>query len=674
MITKELLDYIAYQLDHNVSWEEVRRDLAGSGWALNVLDDAYSQIMAKRKEASAAQVPSALVEVSPKTENASVTSGQPGISNPEKNLMSNPATSNPAASNNVFIKKNSLSPTENGISVPGIPPQEEPNKKGKLIGLIAAIIIALVLIGGSAFAYFSYINSDNVLQKIFANSQTIDSGEFTGKIAFEYSPSENIKQEITNNTNIGINTIKGELNINGSYNFKDANNAKMDITVNIDSKAENDAKYELNSEWKVIDNNLYGKLNNLVAPQELDQYVSPAKSLMLSKWIKLNSNQEGENISTALANIRNEIRKNSNELSKSLTKASNLQFQGFETYDNTLCSKFKVSFDKQKTKDFLINLAKDNGLTDEEITESFKDYEKSYEEFIKNTDINITVGVFDSLIHRASFKFTGSTEQGSGSLNINISSKKENTDIKIENVNESTDLEEIFEKLVSVTTTVNQTIDDSIKKAINDAKDIADTYKMLKDTYINFDTSINGERLIRENINSWGGNAVTIFTSKEKYCISKDLINEVGTSWCLDSSNFVGNGTCDKTKITCNIASNSTDSTQIITPEGPITPTIIVPTSEKSEVQELIDSLASSLQIHNTAKGTFLGYISSADGIKEVKKINEQEGGDALVVATSKTKFCIMKKVNDEPSYYCVDSTGYSGKSNNCTSKNISCE
>ncbi|MFA5080756.1 MAG: hypothetical protein WC472_04030 [Candidatus Paceibacterota bacterium] len=671
MITKELLDYIAYQLDHGVSWEGVRRDLSSSGWAINVLDDAYSQIIAKKKEASAAQVPSALIEVSPKVENLSANPEQSRINNPEKDLVSNSATSN-----NSFIKKNPLLSGENGISVPGIPKQEESNKKGKFIGLIIAAIIILVLISGSAFAYFSYIYSDNVIQKIFTNSQTIESGEFTGQIAFEYSPSENVKQEISNSTDIpiGINTIKGELDISGKYNFKDANNIKMDLTVKVDSKTENDAKYELNSEWKVIDNNFYGKLNNLVVPQELDQYVSPTKSLILSKWIKLNnSNQEGENISTTLVNIRKEIQKNSNELNKNLAKAVNLQFQGFETYDNALCSKFKVVFDKQKTKDLLISLAKDNGSTDEEINANLKDYDKTYEEFIKSTNINITVGVFDSLIHKASFEFIGSTEQGSGSLNINISSKKENTDVKVENVKESTDLEKIFGELVSATTALNQTIDDSIKTAMTEAKDIAETYKSLKDTYINFDTSINGEKLIKENINSWGGNAVTIFTSKEKYCISKDLINAIGTSWCLDSSNFIGNGTCDKTKIACISASTSTDSTQIVTPTGTITPTIIVPTTEKSEIQELIDSLGSSLQTYNTAKGTYLGYISSADGIKAVKKINEQEG-DALVVATSKAKFCLMKKINDEPTYYCVDSTGYSGKSNSCASKNISCE
>ncbi|MCK9393404.1 hypothetical protein M0Q03_01215, partial [bacterium] len=513
MITKELLDYITYQLDHGESWEGTRGDLSSSGWAINVLDEAYLQVMTKKKEAAMAQLPNPLVEVASESGNTSVSPEQVKNSNPEKTLIKSP-----------------LTPTESGISVPGVRKQEQPKGKGKLIGLISIIVVVLVLIGGSAFAYFNYIYSDNVLARIFVNSQNLESGEFSGKIKFEYTPSEKTKEEILAEIPIEVNKMKGEFDLSGRYNFKNKENVKMDVIVKANSKSENDASYGIDSEWKIIDNAIYGKVNNLVAPQELDQYVASAKLIALSRWIKLYaSGQDEESISVKLINARKEIQKNSNEINKNLIKAVSLQFQGFENNDNILCSKFKVVFDKQKTRELFIVLAKEKNLSEDEINETLVAYDKVYEDLIKNINANISVGVFDSLIHNASIVFTGPLEGGMSTIDINVSSKKENSDIKVDDIADFTEIEKIFEDMSSAIVAISQEIDDSIKSAMQQAKDIAESYKALKGTYINFDTSIDGEKIIKENINSWGGNAVTIFTTKEKYCLSKDLINALGT-------------------------------------------------------------------------------------------------------------------------------------------------
>lgn len=50
MITKELLDYIIYQLTHGQDWEKVKQDLLANGWTIDILSEAYETIRSDRPD------------------------------------------------------------------------------------------------------------------------------------------------------------------------------------------------------------------------------------------------------------------------------------------------------------------------------------------------------------------------------------------------------------------------------------------------------------------------------------------------------------------------------------------------------------------------------------------------------------------------------------------------
>jgi hypothetical protein len=184
-------------------------------------------------------------------------------------------------------------------------------------------------------------------------------------------------------------------------------------------------------------------------------------------------------------------------------------------------------------------------------------------------------------------------------------------------------------------------------------------------------------RVINEDINKWGDGLATFAVSNDKYCLSKELVNE-SNSWCIDSSSYVASGVCDKTEIKCvqNIVNNPVPVEPSTSPQTePTTPVVITPpvNDVNMEKKELINQLKSALDKQKTDKGTYLGVVSSKTGIDLVKQINENEEKDPMNIYTSKEKYCAMKKFTDGV-YYCVDSTGFAGESSDCNNKTFTCK
>lgn len=90
-----------------------------------------------------------------------------------------------------------------------------------------------------------------------------------------------------------------------------------------------------------------------------------------------------------------------------------------------------------------------------------------------------------------------------------------------------------------------------------------------------------------------------------------------------------------------------------------------------NNTKKLIDQLKVSLENQGKTKNTYLGFVSSTKGKELVNSINSN--GSPVVIATSKTAFCAMKKLLDD-TYYCIDSTGFIGSFNACSKTNISCQ
>jgi len=657
MVTKELLDYINYQLDHGESWEATKRDLAASGWGANTLDEAFTQIMAAKREAAMAKAPSTMIEPAAKNEAIAPMSDQPKIGTaPSLNSIQN-------------FQKAALEPKKesqaiSGINVPGLPQKNiQPEKKGKLGVAIAVVVILLLFLAGGTFAYFNYFNSESVIAKVIQNSQKTNSGNFNGSIKFQYYPSEDLRQEIGLDKQVG-----GFLDFDGSYNFKNTSNAKMNIKLRLNSANENNENYKLDSEAKIIDNDIYLKVNDIILPPQFEQYISPYRSSITSKWLKFGLSNQGpeENLSYTL----NKARTENDKISSKLVKAVKLEFKGFEGCNSSLCGKYKVTFDKNALKDSFIEFAKENGASDSDIEGEKEDIDKFINQIASNTDIEILVGYSDFLIHRTKITLNNETDGGKIVFEGTVTSSEENSDIEISPSEDAVNMEDIVYQIMNSST--DKSKDNEIKEFFyqNQVKYTAENYKSIKGTYVGFDKPEGSQNPVIAIVNDIGGDPAIIYTSKDKYCLSKPLAESSG-SYCSDSSNYIGSGTCDKEKIQCNKDSSESSSTPTNPTEQPLQEEVPAVNTEKTEVENLIDSLAAALQKHNTEKSTYLGYISSQEGIKAVKKINEFEG-DALVVATSKAKFCIMKKSGE--SVYCTDSASYSGKSDKCSSKNISCE
>lgn len=87
-------------------------------------------------------------------------------------------------------------------------------------------------------------------------------------------------------------------------------------------------------------------------------------------------------------------------------------------------------------------------------------------------------------------------------------------------------------------------------------------------------------------------------------------------------------------------------------------------------VKSLINQLKVSLNSQKKKRKTYLGFVSSINGKSLVKNINKT--GEGVIIATTKTSFCAMKKLSDN-SYLCIDSDNFMGTSELCSKVNVSC-
>jgi|GEM_PF-3185328 len=95
------------------------------------------------------------------------------------------------------------------------------------------------------------------------------------------------------------------------------------------------------------------------------------------------------------------------------------------------------------------------------------------------------------------------------------------------------------------------------------------------------------------------------------------------------------------------------------------------PNATGTSITGYMDELKGLLDEKKKISNTYLGVVSSQKGKSLVNEINKQ--GEAIVIATSKTAFCMMKKL-DDGTFYCVDNTGFAGNLHNCSTSNISCK
>lgn len=576
-------------------------------------------------------------------------------------------------------------------------------KKNSLLLILLLIFFIILILGSTAFAYYNFVGREAITAKLLNNSKLLSSGDFKADISFDFQPSEKLKNQLVSEKGIDPNSIqsqKVQALVTGKFNYKNIDNAKLETLINLNSKSSSNEDYSVDFEYKITDNIFYGKLNSLKMPNPYQEYVDRSElKNYFDKWIMYTlPSKNGESFSKGFLT---EMNKGNESLLKDTANASqalNFNIVGFESVEGKYCLKYNVSLNKEKLKEVILSSANDTAktLTDQASKDEFQsnlknfneNYDSFYDSYLKNIDLNVWVGILDFYVYKTNVDLSGDIDGTKFSFIGNFVFTNHNADLTIVAPEYTSDWGDVMSKIMGVSVspdaTMNTVNDNEIKAAMTQAKLVADKYKLNRKNYSDLELSVEMRRVIQDDINKWGGDAAKIFTSNDKYCLSKKL-PDTNTNWCIDFLGFMNIGECNKESLSCNgsteIVNPVTNPTvpNPVDPSIPVNPTPIpapIPTpapieDKNADVKELINQLKSSLDAQKVAKGTYLGVVSSKDGIALIKEINKE--GEAIIIATSKEKYCTMKKFSDGI-YYCVDNTGFIGAESGCSNKTFVCK
>ncbi|MFA5013565.1 MAG: hypothetical protein WC520_03330 [Candidatus Paceibacterota bacterium] len=203
----------------------------------------------------------------------------------------------------------------------------------------------------------------------------------------------------------------------------------------------------------------------------------------------------------------------------------------------------------------------------------------------------------------------------------------------------------------------------------NLTKKQADT---LSDYLINTDTKIwigKKDQLIRKQYIKFGFRRVNgslgVFTINIYFKNHNNsfIVDVLANPIKKFSDLFLNNG-----PITTNPAENSE------TEQPSVENTITDP--KDSEIATTMAQLKVAAETFKAAKGTYVGFISATDGGHDLVVSLNNLGGVAATTYTSKTKYCISKKLLVLNKYVCIDSSPYSYISDNqtCDKQTFSCD
>ncbi|MDD4409866.1 MAG: hypothetical protein PHW52_04430 [Candidatus Pacebacteria bacterium] len=760
MITKELLDYIIYQLSHAQSWEKVKQDLLNNGWTVDILDEAYKQIADEHPEFNLkALMTSPVIEAKkvddyPKDMNDVVITGNaPGekirigdvsvddVVFKEQDVANNPAIEKSPidplaffpAENNVqakpkdsymidtgsaaeakdvdnAIKPISINVTKVGPASKAISKQPEnktvnpelqkkpieknaqpiasgvkpQTKKGAPVLLIILLLLLVSVVGGSSFAYFNYLAPEKVSSKVMAQLKNLKSVEFASNGELNLSLSESVRNQLKEGAKSieasGVRTddlINSHMNLiintNGKFDFKNKDDYMLDSSLNISQTNDLDQKYSLSLNEKVYNNSLYLNVEDFSVPES--SMIPSVMKEYFGRWIRVMGSENGMNISADMARV----------MEPSFNSMDNIdgfifETKGVEKIDEAYCLKMKVSYDRQKLKESILSILSKNGADENTVKYFNENYDSFYDNYLSKMNVLIWAGILDSNIYKMNIVYANQTDLGDLQGTMTVSLKNHNNIIGIIPPDGHVELDELMKALSSLFVTNNNNFDDNeIRSAMEQARLIADKYKVDNKSYKGLEFSNDMNRVINEDVNKWGDVKAVFVNSEDKYCLSKKLVNDPN-NWCIDSSSYIANGICSKEELKCvqdngstitpglPVQNPATPNTPVVTP--PATPPVS-PSDANGEKKELINQLKKRFEDQKTSKGTYLGVVSSTTGMELVKQINEGEGKQ-VVIATSKEKYCTMKEFSDG-SIYCVDNTGFAESGNGCSKESIKC-
>jgi hypothetical protein len=108
------------------------------------------------------------------------------------------------------------------------------------------------------------------------------------------------------------------------------------------------------------------------------------------------------------------------------------------------------------------------------------------------------------------------------------------------------------------------------------------------------------------------------------------------------------------------VANNPQEANEEQSDNGQSNSTNSITDPNDAEMAGIMAQLRTAADSFKTAKGTYVGFISAADGGHDLVTSLNNLGGEVAVAYTSKTKYCISKKLPALKKYVCIDNSPYS--------------
>lgn len=582
MINQELIKYIEFHLKNGSSWEKIKSDLMAAGWPNDAIEENYSQIEKSKPTVQEIKPLELVAEEKPVQQNLADSFREP-IDDTLENLSANelkpnePVTEWPGVKENIqpsvtelkpanFEQPKPITPIEPvRVAEPPVEKIVKPQKsfKGLIVGIISILLV--VLAGGGAFAYYQYFYPQQLIASAIQDLlKTSPDKYFETSVLLtgDLSSKENMFTPHINNTayNYGSLTFNAKVDIDTS----DTNNLKATLSQNgeftIKPSKDSTNSLSMSESFDGIENSniSYFKLNSVQGLENFGQQDSIIQFINqnLNQWFELSSDQTGG------ATSSEEIMKQRQEFlalftKDDLSKIMQYKVLGSEKIENDDCFKYQVSFSKDALKNFLI---KDQDLSSDEKVQISTNFDNNVWPVLQKSDFKVWVTKNNpyfrkyQIVYSDKFEDSFSLPLSEVSLNLQLIYKKLSAGavtINVpQNIKSAVDLMASYDK-ISLQAQKISTSDNKIKSTSYVLQQIAKFYQEQNKTYLNFVAKGDGLKLIQE-INQQGGRAAFIYITKDKYCITKELIANPGTYWCIDNSGYYDvSNNCTKKTYSC---------------------------------------------------------------------------------------------------------------------------
>jgi len=411
-------------------------------------------------------------------------------------------------------------------------------KRGKMFAIAFAVIFVLLLGGGGAYGYFTYVapSPKVAFARIIPQLTSSKTGHFKASIVVDFDkaildqfgPALGADQIETEGVQISKDTsAQATLALDGVFDRTDASNTKSDITTTFKTTA---VPFMLSIQTKFIDNTLYVKIPDLGFLTDL--VGGNTGAFLPGDWVSLKKS-DLESSDAVLP-----IQVASNITSDKQAQIAKLFAQGGvivptvelskDKLNGLLMHRYQFSVDQKALKQALIQSAaivSGTPLTDQEI--------QSLDPMLASVTITngeIWVGMWDQKPHRVMFTIKPNGDLASAFKNVTV-------DITLD----------AFGLPVSITAPVSAKpftalFDDARKKAedaavkstITSIAPTAEIYYSEKHTYLGLCVAANGAKPLLDSIASRTGSTLYCKDSARFYAAAAPLSGESGVV-CMDA-------------------------------------------------------------------------------------------------------------------------------------------